>query len=167
MIEFKNFMQTKFQNVDSAFNFFLQFEKSPNVTFATFNRGLQCIFGSKRILDSKHLFRLLAKEKLTFNRDDFAAEFSSIQFKGGSEIRKIELEGSVRSRAKSQVNRLTASVNSFSVSESSVIDKVKHLLNKKEMIVTDAFKRFDANNDGTLSKDEFHKAIQSLNLGLT
>lgn len=167
MIEFKNFMQTKFQNVDSAFNFFLQFDKSPNVTFATFNRGLQCIFGSKRILDSKHLFRMLAKEKLSFNKEDFVSEFSSIQFKGGSEIRKIELEGSVRSRAKSQVSKLTASINSLSICENQVLDKLKHLLKKKEMIVTDAFRQYDLNNNGTLSKEEFQKAMASLNLGLT
>lgn len=101
MIEFKNFMQSKFQSSNSAFNFFLQFDKSPCVSYETFNKGVLCIFGSSRVMDVKHLFRVITKDKSSFNKEDFATEFANISFKGSSEISKKEVEGSTKSRARS------------------------------------------------------------------
>lgn len=85
MIEFKNFIQSNFVNVESAYAFLLQHGSSgPNIDLATFKKAMISIIGSKRAtdLDTKNIFAQLAGDKDHFSKAELEREFSDLKFLG-------------------------------------------------------------------------------------
>lgn len=160
MIEVKNFMQTQFANLNSAFGFFQSFAQKEEVNQEAFNAAINSLIRSRKLTkaDLKYLYQTICHEKQAFDLTDFSKEFSNIKF-GGKQLIPLFNE----------MNRKKAVMGNVDESkwEKELITKLKKLIRLSGKSIDQIFGQFDVDGGGDISYEEFYKAMKEISATLT
>jgi hypothetical protein len=197
MVELKNFMQSQFVDSQSAFEFLRSRSKSNEIDFACFAEAARSMLSSRKLslAQVRNLFSRVSGGKTTFTANDFEAEFKNVEFAGKAVMTKTKtvrtgavedaetsasshpasssdwitsLRGSKTQRAAPKYSKAknTADTNA-SKWEMDVLDKLKRLIKSTGKSLEAVFKQIDTDGSGSVSSEEFHRALKMISLGLT
>lgn len=164
MVELKNCISCHFSECESAFEFFMSFNKNESIRKVYYNEFEKAVnsLTSHRFKkeEIKQLWQKLTENGKTQYLDLYAfrSNFEALRYTGKSTMR------SVKSAGKTTIITASSATSAF---ESDVFEKLKGIIKSSNKSLAQVFREFDSDGNGRISQVEFRSAIRKLNLGLT